>query len=107
MRVIARLKDKMFYFFAVSLMFFFYSALILFEQSHCIDRIIFCYIWSLTKTVSENTPTPPKKKLKKPQNNCQIIEKEQKQGRSYCFGLCEVRAYKHKCCDCFLPSLET
>jgi hypothetical protein len=26
----------------------FYPALVLFEQSHCIDRIIFCYIWSLT-----------------------------------------------------------
>ena len=43
-------------------------------------------------------PPPPKKKKKNK-------KKEQKQGRSYCFGLCEVRAYKHKCCYCFLPSL--
>ena len=50
---------------------------------------------------------PPLKKINKksPKTTVKLSKKSRNKRRSYCFGLCEVRAYKHKCCYCFLPSL--
>ena len=48
-------------------------------------------------------PTPLNKKS--PKTTVKLSKKNRKRRRSYCFGLCEVHAYKHTCCYCFLPSL--
>jgi len=42
---------------------------------------------------------------KSPKTTVNLSKKNRHKRRSYCFGLCEVHAYKHTCCYCFLPSL--